>query len=60
MGKKSDLRDEYDRKHGNAGWAPCKPCDAYGTVNGHKCSACGGIGFIPRSKQRTAADERKP
>ena len=49
MGKKSDRQDEHDRKHGNAVWAPCIPCKAYGQINKVKCEACNGIGFIPRN-----------
>jgi RecJ-like exonuclease len=50
-GKKTLSRNEYDRQHGNEAWKPCPSCKAYGAVNGVKCSACGGIGFIPRSTQ---------
>lgn len=57
-GGKESKRDEHERKHGTAAWAPCVPCRAYGQINGVKCAQCNGIGFIPRAAQPAERNER--
>jgi hypothetical protein len=46
-------REERERKHGNAGWAPCVSCNAFGTIKGYTCAACKGIGFVPHNNEES-------
>jgi len=55
-GNKARAREERDRKHGNAAWAPCKACSAYGKVDGEVCRTCEGIGFVQRRTLPFAAN----